>query len=363
MREFVSHIKKLDWILIASAIILMAIGLLSIYGSSLTKGDFFNFQKQLIFAFTGLFLVFLFSFLDYRTLKNDSYFVFGLYFASLLALIGLFFFAPETRGVKGWYKIGPLSFDPIEFAKIILIILLAKYFSTRHIEVYRIKHILFSGLYIFLPAILVFLRPDSGSTLILVALWLLILVISGIKLKTFLTLLFCGLMILAVVWSFLLKDYQKERIWNFVSPQADLLAGGWSQNQSKIAIGSGGVWGQGLGKGPQTQYGFLSEPQTDFIFAAIAEEFGFWGVSVVLSLFLILIWRIIKVALASRSNFPRLFAVGLAGFLVIQIFINIGMNLGLLPIIGISLPLVSYGGSGLIAICIGLGVLQSIKTH
>jgi len=246
--------------------------------------------------------------------------------------------------------------------KIILIILLAKYFSMRHIEMYRVKHILLSGFYILLPVCLAFFQPDLGSVIILVALWIGVLIASGIKLRHFLILLLCGILILTLCWSFLIKDYQKQRIISFITP-FDPLGAGWSQNQAEIAIGSGGILGQGFGKGSQTQYGFLPEPQNDFIFSAIAEEFGLIGVSVLLFLFLVLIWRIIKIALSSQTNFPRLFAIGLSVLLISQIFIHIGMNLGILPIIGISLPLVSYGGSGLIANLCAIGILQSIKTH
>ncbi|MDP2967278.1 MAG: FtsW/RodA/SpoVE family cell cycle protein, partial [bacterium] len=154
----------------------------------------------------------------------------------------------------------------------------------------------------------------------------------------------------------------KERIISFVMP-TDPLGAAWSQNQAKIAIGSGGIFGQGLFKGSQTQYGFLPEPQTDFIFSVIAEETGLIGVSVLLMLFLVLIWRIFKIAVNSQSNFPRLFSIGLIIILISQIFIHIGMNLGILPIIGISLPLVSYGGSNLIAILAGLGIIQNIKNN
>jgi rod shape determining protein RodA len=272
----------------------------------------------------------------------------------------LFFLAPEIRGVQKWYKVGPFSIDPVEFMKIILIILLAKYFSMRHIEMYRIKHIFLSGFYILLPVSLVFFQPDFGSVIILVALWIGMLIASGIKLRHFLVLLLCGLLILTLCWLFLIKDYQKERVISFLFP-VDPLSAGWSQNQAKIAIGSGGIIGQGVFNGSQTRYGFLPEPQTDFIFAAVAEETGLVGVSALLLLYLVLIVRIFKIATASQSNFPRLFCIGLVIILISQIFIHIGMNLGILPIIGISLPLVSYGGSGLITILAALGVIQSIK--
>jgi rod shape determining protein RodA len=278
-------------------------------------------------------------------------------------LVGLFWLAPEIRGIKSWYKFGPLSIDPIEFTKIVLIILLAKYFSMRHIEMYKVRHIILSGFYVFLPAFLIFLQPDLGSVLILITLWVGILIISGIQVRHFLVLVLCFILLLGFGWNTLLKDYQKDRILNFFTPQLEPLGSGWNQAQSKIAIGSGGIFGQGFTKGSQTQYGFLPEPQTDFIFAAIAEEFGLIGVSILLILFSVLIWRIIKIAIDSKSNFPRLFASSFSIILISQIFIHIGMNIGILPIIGISLPLVSYGGSSLISTFIALGILQSIKIH
>jgi len=362
MKAIFFHFKKLDWVLIISSLLLVGFGLVSIYSSSLGMGDFLNLKKQIIFLGISLFLMFLFSFFDWRGLRENPYLILILYFLCLLGLFGLFLFAPEIRGIRSWYRLGPLTLSPIEFAKIVLIILLAKYFSMRHIEMYRIRHILLSGAYILLPIILIFPQPDLGQVLILIALWVGVLLISGIKLRHFLILVLCFLLISILSWSFLLKDYQKERILSFLFPY-DPLGVSWSQNQAKIAVGSGGVFGQGLGSGSQTQYGFLPEPQTDFIFSAIAEETGLLGVSVLLFLFSILLWRIMKIAIDSQTNFPRLFASGLTIILVSQTFIHIGMNLDLLPIIGIPLPLISYGGSSLIATFIGLGILQSIKTH
>ena len=362
MKEILVHFKRLDWILIVVAILLVGIGFLSIYSSSLGKGDFLNFKKQVIFFGIGFFLMIILSFFDWRELREDPYLVLILYLICLFSLAGLFFFAPEIRGVRSWYKVGPISIDPIEFTKIILIILLAKYFSKRHIEMYQVRHIFLSGFYLLLPAILIFLQPDLGQVIILIAFWVGVLLISGIKLRHFLILILCFLLIFILSWNFLLKDYQKERILSFLIP-FEPLGVSWSQNQAKIAIGSGGIFGQGIGKGSQTQYGFLPEPQTDFIFSAIAEEMGLIGVSVLLFLFSILLWRIIKIAIDSQSNFSRLFASGFSILLISQIFIHIGMNLGISPIIGIPLPLISYGGSSLIAIFIGLGILQSIKTR
>ncbi len=363
MKEVLIHLKKLDWILIVSTFLLIGIGLLSIYSSAIGRGNFLNFHKQLIFLGVGFLLMLGLSFIDWRRLKNESYLILIFYIFCLLALAGLFFFAPEIRGVRGWYRIGPISLDPIAPAKIILIILLAKYFSSRHAEIYRTKHIFLSGGYVLIPCFLIFLQPDFGSVMILIAIWLGILVISGIKLRHFLILAFCGLLIFSLSWQFLLLDYQKERIVNFAFPEADPLGGGWSQRQARIAIGAGGLFGQGIGQGSQTQYLFLPEPQTDFIFASIAEEMGLLGIAALFSLFLIFIWRILRIALFSQLNFTRLFAIGLVVLFISQAFIHLGVNLGLLPVIGISLPLVSAGGSGLIASCIGLGILHGLSAH
>ena len=356
------HFKKLDWWLVGCAVLLTGFGLAGIYSASLAKGNFLNFEKQIIFFVLGFTLMIAISFFDYRILRNNSYFILTLYFFCLMLLVGLFFFAPIIRGTRGWYKVGFLTLDPFEPIKIILIILLAKYFSMRHVEMYKFRHILLSGFYVLLPAVLIFMKPDLGGVTILVLMWLGVLMVSGIKLNHFLILFLCFMLLAGFSWQFLLKDYQKERIISFIFPY-DVLGGSWSQTQTKIAIGSGQIFGQGIGKGSQVQYGFLPEPHTDFIFSVIAEEWGIAGVFVFFALYLILIFRILKIAIESNSNFPRLFAVGFAIVIITQFTINIGMNLSIFPVVGIYLPFVSYGGSGLIANFVSLGILQSIKTR
>jgi rod shape determining protein RodA len=352
----------MDWLLIISATLISIVGFLVIYSSSIADHDFLNLKKQIIFFGIGFFLMMALSFFDWRNFRNNSYLILALYFLGTLSLFLLLFLAPEVRGTRTWYKLGPVSIDPVEFMKVVMIILLAKYFSMRHIEMYRIQHIFLSGIYVLVPVILVFMQPNLGSVLILLSIWIGILLISGIKVRHFLLLGFLFIIVFALSWGTILKDYQKKRILSFITPQvSDSLNIGWNQTQSKIAIGSGGLLGQGIGKGSQTQYGFLPESHTDFAFALIAEEAGLLGAAIVLFLFCFLIWRIMKIAILARSNFPRLFASGVVIIMVAQIFIHLGMNMGLLPIIGIPLPLVSYGGSGLLAIFIAFGVLQSIK--
>ncbi len=362
MNFLLAHLKKLDWPLVAATTLLTAIGLVSIYSSSIHAGDFYNVEKNVIFFGIGFALMLCFSFLNWRILRENSGLILLLYFISILLLAGLYFFAPETRGVRTWYKIGQISIDPIELAKLSILILLAKYFSGRHIEMYRVKHIVMSGVYVLLPVALIFSQPNLGSCLVILSLWVGILLISGIKLRHFLILTMCFLLAFAFGWFFFLRDYQKARIMSFFVPY-DPLGVSWSQNQSQIAAGIGGILGRGVGNGSQTQYGFLSEPQTDFIFAAVAEEMGIVGVAAMLMLFLFVVWRVTKIAAAAQDNFSRLFASGFCVLLVVQVVIHIGMNIGFLPIIGLPLPFLSYGGSNLIAAMVAIGILQSIRIN
>ncbi len=360
MSILTSQLKKIDWGMIIPAVLLVCFGLAAIYSTCVAKNNFSNFEKQIIFFVVGLAAMLVISFFDYRILRNNSYLILICYFVCLLFLAGLHFFAPMIRGTRGWYKIGILSLDPIEPMKIVLVVLLAKYFSMRHVEMYKFRNIIFSGLYVLIPALLIFIKPDMGGTAVLLLIWLGILLVSGIKINHFLILSLCFLLVAGFAWGFLLKDYQKQRITAFLFPY-DYLGASWSQNQTKISIGSGQIFGQGLAKGSQVRYGFLPEPHTDFIFSVVAEEWGITGVLLLFVAYGFLVWRVLKIAIESRYNFPRLFATGFAIILTAQFFINIGMNLSFLPVVGIYLPFISYGGSGLIGSFVSLGILQSIK--
>jgi rod shape determining protein RodA len=360
MNYLINHIKRLDWKLLLLSIALYCVGLVTICSISIGERDFSNLKKQIIFFFAGMALMFALSLVDWRGFKENPYLILTLYFTCIALLAGLLLFGTQTRGIKGWYHIGFFSFDPVGLMVIVLIIFLSKFFSKRHIEMYKLRHIALSGFYVFLPFALIAKQPNLGSALILIVIWTGILIVSGIKLKQFFLLVMVGLIIFSMGWSFLLRDYQKNRITSFLNPSEEVLGMNWSQTQSKIAIGSGGIFGQGFSNGSQTQNGFLSEPYTDFAFSVFAEEFGIVGVSVMLILLILLLWRILRIALKADSNFPRIFASGLAIFIFSQAFINIGMNLGALPVIGLPMPFVSYGGSNLLAIFGGMGILQSI---
>lgn len=357
------QLKKLDWILAGSALLLTLVGLLSMYYSSKSADSFILFKKQIVFLIFGfLLMVLLAAFFDLRALKQNPFLIFFFYALCLLALGLLFVFGTKVRGTTGWFKIFGLSFQPIEFTKLVLAILLAKYFTVRHIEMYRLRHLFVSGFYVLLPSILVFFQPDLGSIIILWLVWLGVILVAEVKLKHLAGIFIFGLILVLVAWGFLLKDYQKSRIISFINPKVSLQGPGYQINQSLIAIGSGGIFGKGIGKGTQTQYGFLPEAQTDFIFAALAEETGLIGVMFIFGLYALIFWRIFKIAANTSNNFYSLVAVALGTMFFSQVFINIGMNIHLLPIIGLPLPFLSYGGSSLVTTYLALGILENIRT-
>ncbi len=357
MNKIIKRITAIDYILTLSVVIISAIGLTSIYSSM----GFDLALRQGLFILFGFFIYFLLSFFDWRVLKENSLLVFIIYLVAVGLLVAVLLFGPEIRNVQRWFKIGPIMFSPAEIAKLALIIVLAKYFSMRHAELYKVRHIILSGIYALIPTLLVFKQPDLGTAIIFIILWGGVLLISGIKLKHFLLLCLIGIIVTALAWSFLLADYQKNRVTSFLNPELDPQGLGWGSRHAKVAIGNGGFLGQGIGEGTQTQFGFLPEPHTDFIFAAIAEEMGFVGVFTLIGVIGIMFWRILKVIFSARYNFCRLFISGFLIILIFQNFVNIGMNLGFLPITGTPLPFISYGGSSVLFTFSGLGILESMR--
>ena len=356
-----AHLRKIDWPLVIISLLLSGVGLLTIYSIGSDDSLFF-LNKQAIFIGLGFLLMIVFSFFDYRLFKNNTSILIVLYILSLISLISVLF-VEEIRGASSWFRLGPFNFEPIEFVKIVIILLLAKYFSFRHVEMYRIRHLIISGFYIGLPAAVIIFQPDFGSILVLFGIWVGLIIVAGIKLRHLIIILLVISLLFLASWQAVLKDYQKERILAFLNPQEDPYGRGYHISQSLIAVGSGGVFGQGLGTNSQAGLKFLPEQHTDFIFAALAEQRGLIGVLFLFLLFSFLFWRIIRIALASANNFSRLFAAGLAILIFVQLVINIGMNMAVLPITGLTLPLVSYGGSSLVSIFLGLGILQSIRAR
>ena len=247
--------------------------------------------------------------------------------------------------------------------KLALILVLAKYFSRRHIEIANVRHILISGFYALIPFVLILRQPDFGSAVIIFSIWLGMIIVSGVSKKHLLAVLGLGAVAFSILWLFVFTPIQQTRIVSFLHPLEDIRGAGYNAFQSTIAVGSGQILGKGVGYGTQSRLKFLPEYQTDFIFAAFAEEWGLVGVLLLFVLFSIVIWRIVKAALLGASNFETLFAMGLVSFFVAHFIINVGMNIGLLPVTGLTLPFVSYGGSHLLSEFIGLGILMGMRRY
>jgi len=356
--------KKSDKSLYFSIFLLISLGLLIL--GSLSKNDsprFFSLEKQLFFIGFGFLIFFFLSSLDWRFLSTSSSLLITLYFLSLFSLFLVLIFGKTIRGATGWFNFGFFTFQPIEFAKIILLLVLAKYLSSRHKEIWQFKYLFTSGIYALLPIGLIILQPDLGGAIVLALIWFVLVLSSGIRWGQIFLLLVIFALIVALAWSFLLKSYQRDRVLNFLNPQKDILGIGYNRNQALIAIGSGRILGKGLGWGTQTQLRFLPLAKTDFIFAALAEELGFLGVIILLSAYLLLFSRLAHWANTFDNNFCKLFTFGFATKLLIEVFINLSMNTGLLPIIGLALPFLSYGGSHLLADFLGLGIIMSMIRH
>ncbi|MBI2610056.1 rod shape-determining protein RodA [Candidatus Giovannonibacteria bacterium] len=357
---------KMDWVLVAVLVPLLLAGLItmkSLGGSDAEgKGSDYFFIRQLIWVAVGLIFFFLASSIDWRILRN-GWLLFYLYLAGVIILFGLLIFARAVRGAESWIRLGLFSIEPAEPMKLILILVLSKYFSRRHIEIAHIRHIIVSGLYAAIPAALIFLQPDFGSAIIFVAIWFGMILVSGVSKRHLFFILAIAALIIFVAWFYLLAPYQKARILTFLNPLRDPRGSGYNALQSMVAVGSGGIMGRGIGYGTQSRLEFLPEHETDFIFAAFAEEWGFLGVGVLFFLFGVLFWRIIKAAFAGESNFEKYFGVGLFLLILSHFIVNVGMNLGLLPITGITLPFLSYGGSHIFILLGALGILMGMRNY
>lgn len=355
-------LKRIDWLLVFFIIPIVLAGLVTMKSFVPTEdaGNFFG--KQIIWVCLSFAVFFVFSFIDFRFLKRTEILVSIFIFFSVILLV-LFILGHVSHGAKSWFDFGGFSFQPADTIKLVLVLVLAKYFSRRHVEIRDTKHIFISGFYAFIPFVLVLLQPDFGGAMIIGFIWLGMVLVSGISKKHLALVFFSGLVIFGVFWMFIFAPYQKDRIVNFVNPMSDVHGSGYNVLQSTIAVGSGQIFGKGLGFGTQSRLKFLPEYQTDFILAAYAEEWGLVGSLLILILYGLVIWRILYTASFGATNFEILFGMGIAIFFMSHILINIGMNLGLLPVTGIPLPFMSYGGSHLITEFAGLGILMSMRKY
>ncbi len=345
-----------DWILLGSAFLLSLAGLATMYSFT---DEHSYFSRQMIWIPLGVVAALVTSLVDWRFLRRTSV-VMALYAGALVVLGLLFATGSIFQGAQSWFDLGGFAVQPSDPAKVVLVILLAKYFTRRHIAIRNIQHIIVSGLYTALIALLVLVQPDLGAALIIFAVWGGMLFVSGISKRHIMAVFAAAAVVFSILWLFVLAPYQKQRVITFIHPLADVRGAGYSALQSVIAVGSGEVLGKGVGYGTQSKLKFLPEYQTDFIFAAFAEEWGFVGSLLFILLFGVVIWRIILHSYRAATNFEALFSLGVAIILSVHAVIHIGINVGLLPVTGTPLPFASYGGSHLLTEYAALGMVISM---
>lgn len=359
-RGLKSYFRSIDLPLFATTVAICILSVVNLYGIGGTESPFV--VRQAVFAVLGTALAIAASFFTYRYLKNYSFPVLLFYGLGVVLLLITLTSTP-IRGTRAWITLGSYTFEPAELIKLAVIILMAKYFSQRHILINQFRHIVVSGLYLAIPLGIILLQPDLGSAFTLLVIWGGMLLASGINKRHLFLLLSAGIVLAYLSWVFVLKPYQKERLSAFINPYEDPTGIGYNIIQSKIAIGSGHWLGTGLGKGSQTTLGFLPEPYNDFAFAAYAEQFGFVGVVVLLAMLMFILSRILQIGERSDNNFAKLFSIGLMLFILTHAIISSAVNVGLMPITGIPFPFLSYGGSHMVSLMIGIGLVQSIKRY
>lgn len=350
--------RSFDWLLFTSVFLLSILGLAAIYSVDLSRGEgLIYFKKQLAALVLGLVCLFLLGITQYNFFRVHAKLF---YFIALLLLLGVLIFGTTVRGTRGWFNFGTFSFQPVEAAKAALVLVLA-YAVANFGRRFELPLFFFgTGFIALLPMALVLLQPDLGSALVLGLIWFGILLLVGTRRFFIISLLVMVVMAAGFSWVYVLKDYQKERVLTFINPERDPLRTGYNTAQALIAIGSGQFFGKGLGFGSQSQLRFLPEAQTDFIFSVIGEELGFAGITVMLVLYGVVLWRLLRIATLADDDFISVSVCGMIIIFAGQLLINTGANLGLLPVTGITLPFVSYGGSSLIINLVLIGIAQSM---
>ncbi len=349
-----AKLQSINYPLLGLIIILFFVGLAALY--SISNGDFNSWPLKHTQRFIlGLIIFFIVVFFDLRLIFGYAYIIF---FLSIISLVIIPFFGIESNGATRWINIAGISLQPSEFVKYTLILALAKYFHSINNDSSIIKTLIIPLIITIVPVFFVIIQPDLGTALIILLGGISLFWISGLNYKYFIVGVFSILCSLPVLWQYL-KDYQKDRVLTFFNPERDPLGNGYHIMQSKIALGSGGIFGKGYMEGTQSHLNFLPEMQTDFIFTMLGEEFGFIGTLLLLLIYAALIMISIRLALKSRSLFSKYLSLGVCNVFFIYVFVNIGMVTGLLPVVGVPLPFISFGGSSMLAVMFGFGLLMN----
>lgn len=353
-------LKKFDFILLTSAFLLLAIGIFAVYSATYTRTASF-YQKQLVFSVLGIGIFFTFSNIDYRVYSKYSKLI---YIFNVIFLLSVFALGSVRYGAQRWIVIGPINIQPSELAKLFVVLTFSDLLIRKYQDSFRgLKDLFMTALHIIPIFLLVASQPDLGTGVVILFSYIVLIFMNGIDYKTFFGTGAVGMAFLPVIYFFGLRPYQRQRVVTFLNPEADLLGSGWNIIQSKIAVGSGQLFGKGYLAGTQHTLRFLPESQTDFIFAVISEEFGFTGSALVILLYLTLVFTIIKIGQKAENRYGQLICYGIAAIIFFHTLVNIGMVIGVMPAKGLPLLLLSYGGSSLMFICMMLGIVQSVKTY
>ncbi|MBT4857119.1 rod shape-determining protein RodA [Candidatus Uhrbacteria bacterium] len=360
--RFFREFQRFDWLLLLATFVLFAFGLAAIYSVELSREtlEFALVKKHAAIFLVSTVVMIVIANFNHLFLRSWGR---ALYLVGVALMVLVLFFGTELNGTTGWFIVAGVSFQPVEFMKVALAVQLARYFGEHARRRFGWKEIFGSGFLVAAPTVLTIAQPDLGSAILLIGMWMIVMFFAGLRVHHAVIITFAGALLGWVAWMFALADYQRLRLQVFLDPTLDPLGSGYNIAQAKIAIGSGQLFGRGLGFGSQSQLQFLPESQTDFIFAVIAEELGFIGVMVVFAAIGVLLWRMLTAARQARDNFTSFLAIGIFAIFVVQSVVNIGVNLAVLPTTGVALPLVSAGGTSLLISMILIGIVQSIVVH
>ncbi len=355
--------RAFDLQLVTYAGLLVAVGLVMAYTNSVESGSVTveadtTFSRGLMWAAIAIAVFVAATLFDYRWLKTLAW---PIYAVQLALLVVTLVVGDGIGGSARWVSLGPLTFQFSELAKILMIVVLASFLASRERRLDSLGSVVGACILVGPPLALVMLQPDLGTSLVFGAILAGMLWMSGLSLRWLGVLALGTVAMVPLAWTYLLRDYQKERLLSFMDANPDIQGAGFQLHQAQIAVGSGGLVGKGLTNGTQTQGGFLPVQATDFVFATLAEELGFIGGVVLFVLFVLLLWRVLVAGWRSKDSFGTLFAAGLASMILFQLIVNVGMVLGIMPITGIPLPFVTHGGASLVSMAAGLGILQSIN--
>jgi rod shape determining protein RodA len=348
---------NIDWALLLSALLLAAIGVFTIYSATHSGRSGDLYLKQLYLIGLGMAALLFALLVDYRRLADRA---FLLYAATVVALLYVLRFSPVIAGTRRWILLGGFQLQPSELAKIVAALLVAKIFAESRMETLGLRDVLAPGAAVGLLAVLIAREPDLGTAACLIPLFLAVAFLAGLRMKAVMALLVVALVGVAVAWPNL-QDYQKKRVYTFLDPSLDPQGAGYQKIQSRIAVGSGGLMGKGWKQGSQAQLGYLPARHTDFVFSVLAEELGFLGVVTVLGLYLLLLWRMLETAQLARDRVGAFLAAGIAATFAFQVVYNVAMVAGLVPVKGLPLPLMSYGGSSILASLIAVGLILNVR--